>query len=450
MDVLSAHGDAQCIGIQLCAVAVGAVVVGEELLVIFVLPCTGLCAVFDHFQNALVHQGLGLTARAEVTGDGHLLGGAVQESIPRLFRVVAEGSIERYAVFSDGLTDEGAVPAVVGEGFEAVDGNGAFGEGQGFIGDDFIGIHGAENAETRTGGAGSEGIVEGKHSRFQLAEGDSVLGAGVVGGEFGFHGLAFSGYGHHNHGSVGFSQGAFHGVGEAAAEIGLHDQAVDNQFHGVAEVLVQLNILGEIVQDAVDAGADIAVLSGIGEDFLLTTLFSADNGGENHESFALGERHDFINDDIHGGLTDFPAAHGAMGHAQSGIQKAEVVIDFGDGAHGGSGVFGCGFLVDGNGGGQTLNGVHVGLIHLTDEHPGIGGQGFHESSVTFGVDGIEGEGGFPGSGQPGDDDQLISGDIHVDVFQVVHACSADGDVFWHTDYLMGVVFFFGLQPGCMG
>ena len=32
------------------------------------------------------------------------------------------------------------------------------------------------------------------------------------------------------------------------------------------------------------------------------------------------------------------------------------------------GIFGCCFLVNGDCGGEAVNGVHVGLIHLTDKH----------------------------------------------------------------------------------
>ena len=78
-------------------------------------------------------------------------------------------------------------------------------------------------------------------------------------------------------------------------------------------------------------------------------------------------------------------------------------------AHGGAGIFGGGLLVDGDGGGKAVDVVHVRLVHLPQKLPGIGGQGFHISPLSLGVDGVKGQRGFSRTGKPGEDHQTVPG-----------------------------------------
>ncbi len=76
-------------------------------------------------------------------------------------------------------------------------------------------------------------------------------------------------------------------------------------------------------------------------------------------------------------------------------------------------------LLDGDGRRQPLDGFHLRLVHLADELPGVRGKRFHISALALGIDRIESQGGFPGTADPGDDDQLVAGDVEADVFKVV-------------------------------
>ena len=134
-------------------------------------------------------------------------------------------------------------------------------------------------------------------------------------------------------------------------------------------------------------------------------------------------------DDLVGGLAgDGAAAVGAVRLADGGVEEAEVVVDFGDGADGGAGGAGGGLLLDGDGGGEAVDGVDVGALHLVEELAGVGGEGFDVAALAFGVDGVEGEGGLAGAGEAGDDGEGVARDGDGDVAEVVLARSADGDV----------------------
>ncbi len=91
---------------------------------------------------------------------------------------------------------------------------------------------------------------------------------------------------------------------------------------------------------------------------------------------------------------DLFAALGAVGRADSGPEQAEVVVDLRHRAYGGPGVPAGGFLVDGDGGGEAVDVIHIGLFHLAQEHPGVGGEGLHIPPLALGIDGVEGQRGL--------------------------------------------------------
>ena len=68
--------------------------------------------------------------------------------------------------------------------------------------------------------------------------------------------------------------------------------------------------------------------------------------------------------------------------------------------------------------------VDVGLLHLLEELPGVGGERLDVAALALGVDGVEGERGLARAGQPGDDHQLVARDLDVDVLEVVLARAA--------------------------
>src|SRR5581483_9492172 len=98
-----------------------------------------------------------------------------------------------------------------------------------------------------------------------------------------------------------------------------------------------------------------------------------------------------------------------------------IIVDFGDGADSGTRGTRGGFLLDGNGGREALNDVHFGAFHLIEELASVGGKRFDVTALALGVNGIEGERGFAGTGKAGDNSEGITGDFEADVLEVVLA-----------------------------
>ena len=197
-------------------------------------------------------------------------------------------------------------------------------------------------------------------------------------------------------------------------------------------VFVRLDLLGEIVNRAVAPYPDIAGLAGILKDLLMLALFTADNGGHNLDAGGLGQGQNLIDNLVDGLLLNLLAALGAVGSSHPCPQKAQIVVYFGDGTDGGAGIFAGGLLVDGDGGGETVNIVYIGLLHLPQKHTGIRGQRLHITPLSLCVDGVKGQRRLAGAAEAGEDHQLVPGDLHVDVFQVVGPGAFDGNVIKHT------------------
>src|SRR5206468_5349971 len=198
---------------------------------------------------------------------------------------------------------------------------------------------------------------------------------------------------------------------------------------------------------AVDADPRIALALQIEEELLVLALAPADDRRQHQQPGArrLGE---YPIDHLLDGLrrNDLAAAR-AVRHAHAREQHAKVVVDLGDGADGRARVLRRGLLFDRDRGREPLDRVHLGLLHLLEELPGVRRQRFHVAPLTFGVDGVEGERRLARAREPGDHDELVTRDLEVDVLEIVLAGAADDDpITGHGDSLYGSPRAAGPQP----
>src|SRR6185295_10023407 len=107
----------------------------------------------------------------------------------------------------------------------------------------------------------------------------------------------------------------------------------------------------------------------------------------------------------------------------------QVVVDFRDGADGGSRVRPRGLLFDRDGGREAFDQIDVRLLHLLEKLARVRRQRLDIAALAFRVDRVEGERGLPRSGQTRDDHELVTRDVDVDVLEVVYARSTYRDPF---------------------
>ena len=80
-----------------------------------------------------------------------------------------------------------------------------------------------------------------------------------------------------------------------------------------------------------------------------------------------------------------------MLHTDARVQESQVVIDFCDCSDGGTRISRGRFLVNGDGGAQTLNDIHIWFIHLPKKLTGISRKALNVSALPFGINGVKGE-----------------------------------------------------------
>ena len=73
--------------------------------------------------------------------------------------------------------------------------------------------------------------------------------------------------------------------------------------------------------------------------------------------------------------------------------------------------------------------IDVRLLHHVEELARIGRERLDIAALALGIDGVEGERGFAGAGEPGDHHELLPGQVEGDVLEVVLPRAADRDEF---------------------
>ena len=427
-----ADGDGKGLLFEPFAAAVRAGVLAHVLLV---LLAHGLALRLAVAALHAVHQPLeGLAQRARAAGRlvlqlQRLAARAVHEHVHHLLRQFADGGAELEAVFfRQGvvvhLGDAVALDVPPAGGLDA-----ALKDGEGGVGDDELGVGPQLGAEPGAGGAGAVGAVEGEHARGQLLDGDAAVLAGVVlrkklllpGGDV-----------VHQHQPAGEAGGGLRAVRQAAGAVRPHHQAVHDDLDVVLFVLVELDVLREVIDAAVHPHAHIAGLARVLEHLCVLALARAHDGGEDLYARALRPGEHLVDDLVDGLLAYLPAALGAVGHARARPEQAQIVVYLRHRADGGAGVAAGRFLVDGYGGGEALDVVHVGLVHLPEEHPRVAGKALDIAPLALGVYGVERERALAAAGEAGEHDELVARYLQVDVFEVVLPRALDENAVSHN------------------
>ena len=250
--------------------------------------------------------------------------------------------------------------------------------------------------------AGSVGAVEGETARFQFGNIDAAVRAGhgrgielLLDTEAAVGTGCGSGHGD-QHQSVGHLQRLGDGSFQTLFDAGLDDNAIDDSFNGVVLSFLEGDVFGKVANFSIDAGAKSLLI-----EFLQLvakfTFATANDGRVDGDALAGGQFHDTADDLVRGLARDGPAAVGTVGNADGGVQEAKIVVDFCNGADGGTGAAAGSFLFNRNCRAEAFNGVDVGTLHLVKELARIGGKGLDVAALALRIDGVKGERGLAGA-----------------------------------------------------
>ncbi|MPM73968.1 hypothetical protein SDC9_120953 [bioreactor metagenome] len=391
MDADAPDGDRERLPAQPLAAALGAGMLGHALLQL-AAHGVGLgfpVAPLQIVGNALKGLEEGSLTPLPLVGELELLSlSAIEQNVYNLLRQLGHRGVELKAVplgKSLKIHPGDGVPLDV---VPAAGGHRSLNQREGAVGDDEVGVHLQLGAQARAGGTGAVGVVEGKHAGRQLLDGDAAVLAGIVLRKEDVPLLL-----QHvdNHQTARQGGGCLHRVGEPTGNVGPDHEPVHNDLDVVLFVLLQLNFFRKLVERAVHPAADVAGFARVLEHLSVFALPGAHHGSQYLNPRPLRQGQHLIDDLVDGLLPDFLAALGAVGRAHPCPEQTQVIVNFGYRAHGGARIFGGGLLVDGNGGGQSLDIIHIRLFHLPQKLPGIGRQGLHIPALPLGVDGFKGQ-----------------------------------------------------------
>jgi len=227
--------------------------------------------------------------------------------------------------------------------------------------------------------------------------------------------------------AVGQFECRLEAVRQARRHVGPHHDAVHHHVDVVLVLLVELWRVGDLVELAVDLDALEPLLLQLGQLLAVLALAAADDGCQQVEARARRQGQHAVHHLLHGLALDGEPRGGRVGHAHAGEQEAQVVVDLGDGADGGARVLRRGLLLDGDGRGEPVDVVHIGLLHHLQELARIGRQAFHVTALALRVDGVEGQRRLAGARDAREHHQRVTRDLQVDVLEVVLARPADVD-----------------------
>ena len=147
-----------------------------------------------------------------------------------------------------------------------------------------------------------------------------------------------------------------------------------------------------------------------------------------HKHPAFSQRRHRVNDVVHGVFFHGLPADGRPGRADPCEQDLQVVVDFRPRPYGASRAPRRRPLLDGDGGGEAVNGVDVRLVQTTQELSGVTAEAFDVAPLAFRIQRVKSQGAFARSAEPGDDGQFFLWNADVHRFQVVGTRAFDVDV----------------------
>ena len=137
---------------------------------------------------------------------------------------------------------------------------------------------------------------------------------------------------------------------------------------------------------------------------------------------------DIVHHICNGIVLDFFSADGRDGPTNPTKEEFQIIVNLRGGPYRGSGVFGSGFLLNGNGRGHAFDVFHIRLLHSPQKLPGIGVEAFDVHSLAFGKKGVKSQRRLARAGQSRDDDQLVSWNGYTEAFEVIDPGIFDDDI----------------------
>ncbi len=351
--------------------------------------------------------------------------GAVDQNIMDLFRIRLKGDIQAEIIFfRQRLQHTAGKTALLCAGLPARNRNRALINGAGRIRNHqfFRKLH--PIAQPGTLRTGAERIIKGKTSGFDLINADAAVRTGEALTE-GMNRLVFHVL--HLQQSPGKLQNIFNGICQPLLNSRFDNQPVYNNSDIMLQVFVQTDFLRKLILAPIDQNTDITGALCLLQNFFVSPLPAPDHRRKKLNPASLRHSHNQIYHLVHRLTADHSSALRTVRNTHTGIQKPEIVIYFRHGTDRRPRITVCGLLINGNCGRKSLDALHIRFFHLTQKLPGVGREALHIPSLALRVNRVKGQRALPRSGKAGQHNQFISGNIQINMFQIIFSRAADTD-----------------------
>ena len=243
--------------------------------------------------------------------------------------------------------------------------------------DDLFEVDGIAYPQSVTAGAGSLGGVEGEGDRLERFEADLAIETGevfrVVDMRL-FDPCLFAIENLELHFAIALLECLFDILADPVTALLLDDDTVHNHLDRMLFCFGEFDLLIQAHHYPVYHSTDIPFVAQRFEHIGKTPLLLFDQRRENDQLGAVGE-FEHLFDDIAGThRRDRLAALVAVLLADTGEEQTQIVVYLGDRPHRGTGIFGCGLLIDGDRGCQPFDLVYIRLAYLAQKLAGIAGE----------------------------------------------------------------------------
>ena len=117
-----------------------------------------------------------------------------------------------------------------------------------------------------------------------------------------------------------------------------------------------------------------------------------------------------------------------IGISRSCVEQTQKIIDLRSRAHGRTRILIGRLLLNGDDRAQSRDLIHVRALHVTQEVTGIGREGFHITTLSLREEGIKRQRRFTTSAHTGDDRQLATWNLYINILQIVYTGSPNRDL----------------------
>ena len=168
-------------------------------------------------------------------------------------------------------------------------------------------------------------------------------------------------------------------------------QPIHHHLNGVLDILIKRDLLAQLIKISVNADTDIAALLRLREHLLVAPLLAAYHRRKQLQLRLLRQLHDSVHHLVYGLLLYRLAAVRAVRNPDARIEQTHIVINLRHRADRGTRVSVGALLINGDRRGQSLDALHLGFLHLPEEHARVGGQRLHIAPLPLRINCIKGK-----------------------------------------------------------